>query len=227
MAVCAASARRRWRTTLPASRSGSELRATACNHRQLDIVRMANRYSPRAMGRKTTDQYEASADYALGWGDNRNTLTSAIVTNEQDAMQWAIGQVDEMRRDGAASAIRSVKVRRWRDWGSRQARVHRRTPLFQASLTGMRVHRPRERPHVPRAGGLLLRLGRPVRGDASRPFTLRLNLKIFSSTCSRLHSLTATHTNATRRITHTSSSVMDQTLEAGTDKSANWAFGVC
>ncbi len=42
-------------------------------------------------------------------------------------MQWAAGRLDEVRRDGAASAIRSVEVQHWGD-GDRDS-----PPLCQAS----------------------------------------------------------------------------------------------
>jgi hypothetical protein len=66
------------------------------------------------MGRRTRGEYLTTADYALGWGGNRDFVSTAIGGSEEEAMQQAAGLVDQMRRDRANSAIRRVMVRHWR-----------------------------------------------------------------------------------------------------------------
>jgi hypothetical protein len=71
-----------------------------------------------AVGRTTRGEYLTTADYALGLGDNRDSWSTGIGGSEEEAIQHASGVVDQMRRDGAASAIRRVRVRHWRDGSS-------------------------------------------------------------------------------------------------------------
>jgi hypothetical protein len=70
------------------------------------------------VGRTARGEYLTTADYALGWGDNHDSWSTGIGGSEEEAMQHASGLVDQMRRDRAASAIRRVRVRHWRDGSS-------------------------------------------------------------------------------------------------------------
>ena len=68
------------------------------------------------MGR--TGQYLTTADYSLGYGDNRECLSKGVGhPNEADAMQAANEHAGQMRREGAASPIRRVRVRYWEKGG--------------------------------------------------------------------------------------------------------------
>jgi hypothetical protein len=81
------------------------------------------------MGRRTRGEYLTTADYALDWAGNRDLWSKGIGGSEEEAMQHAAGLVNQMRRDGATSRIRRVRVRHWRI-GSSLANA---PVLFQAS----------------------------------------------------------------------------------------------
>ncbi|MGD1281328.1 hypothetical protein ACKUUI_06005 [Mycobacterium seoulense] len=57
--------------------------------------------------------YLTIAVYAHGWGGNRNRMSSGLGGSEDEAMRHAVELVDQMRRDGANSTVRHVRVRRW------------------------------------------------------------------------------------------------------------------
>ncbi|MGV0628579.1 hypothetical protein [Mycobacteroides chelonae] len=64
--------------------------------------------------RKPKIDYHVWIDYSLGWRENRDCKTSMWGDlTEAEAMQSAIEQTDEMRRRGAESPVRSVRVTRW------------------------------------------------------------------------------------------------------------------
>jgi hypothetical protein len=68
------------------------------------------------MGR--SGQYLTTADYSIGYGDNPECLTKGFGhPNEADAMRAANEYVGQMRREGAASPIRRVRVRYWEKGG--------------------------------------------------------------------------------------------------------------
>ncbi|SIM00538.1 Uncharacterised protein [Mycobacteroides abscessus subsp. abscessus] len=68
------------------------------------------------MKRKRKDQYLVTADYSLGWRDNRERWAAGEGHySEIDAIAKATSLTAEMRRDGAASAMRTVRIRQWED----------------------------------------------------------------------------------------------------------------
>jgi hypothetical protein len=82
------------------------------------------------LGMRKRCDYLTTADYQPGWGANRETLqVGKTFGSEDEAVQHAAGLVDEMRRDGSASAIRRVRVRHWTD----SAKLSDAPVLFQAS----------------------------------------------------------------------------------------------
>lgn len=72
------------------------------------------------MGRRPNVQYLVTAHYSIGWGGNRDLLTSGFgLPDETEARcMHASGLVGEMRRGGAATARRRVRVRKWERAGS-------------------------------------------------------------------------------------------------------------
>jgi hypothetical protein len=66
------------------------------------------------MGRRTTGEYLTTADHSLGWGGNRDLWSTGIGGSQEEAVQHAAGLVNQMRCDGATSAIRRVRVQHWR-----------------------------------------------------------------------------------------------------------------
>lgn len=66
------------------------------------------------MGGKRKTDYRVWVDYSLGWSENRDGRTSVWDhPTEAEAMHFAIEQTDEMRRRGADSPVRSVRVVYW------------------------------------------------------------------------------------------------------------------
>jgi hypothetical protein len=60
---------------------------------------------PFNQGMRRTGQYLTTADYSLGYGDNREFLTKGVGhPDEADAMQAANEHVGQMRREGACDA---------------------------------------------------------------------------------------------------------------------------
>jgi hypothetical protein len=81
------------------------------------------------MGRRKTEKFFVSTKYSLGWGDNRDRLSSGHgAVTEDEAMKLARDSVIKMRRLGAASPIRSVEVT-----SSVQGRMKGGPVLFEAS----------------------------------------------------------------------------------------------
>lgn len=72
------------------------------------------------MGVRRRTDYQIFVDYSLGWSENRGTLTAVTGSHhsEEEAVQSAIKQTDEMRRRGAASPVRSIRVIYWEGGGS-------------------------------------------------------------------------------------------------------------
>lgn len=80
--------------------------------------------------RKSKVEYQVWVDYALGWSENRDCRTSIRGhSTEAEAMQSAIEQTDEMRRRGAESPVRLVRVTRWESGTSLRAEP----ALYEAS----------------------------------------------------------------------------------------------
>jgi hypothetical protein len=77
--------------------------------------------------KKPKEQYFADACYTPDWGDNSSNTACAgtIYDDEDDALQYAAGLTARMRRDGASSATRLVRVRHRREADA--------PPLYQAS----------------------------------------------------------------------------------------------
>lgn len=64
--------------------------------------------------RKPKTDYHVWVDYSLGWSENRDCQTSMRGDlTEVEAMDYATEQADEMRRRGAESPVRSVRVTYW------------------------------------------------------------------------------------------------------------------
>ncbi len=64
--------------------------------------------------RKPKIDYHVWIDYSLGWSENRDCRTSMRGDlTEVEAMDYATEQTDEMRRRGAESPVRRVRVTRW------------------------------------------------------------------------------------------------------------------
>lgn len=65
------------------------------------------------MGRKPKVQYLVTAHYSIGWGGNRDLLTSGFgPPDEAEAMQHASTLVDEMRLGGSGDRHHQVPERR-------------------------------------------------------------------------------------------------------------------
>lgn len=85
------------------------------------------------LGMRTRCDYLTTADYITAWGTNRETRQTATgFGSEEEATRHAANLVDQMRREGAASAIRFVRVRRRGDW-DKDKFTYRCPPLFEAS----------------------------------------------------------------------------------------------
>jgi hypothetical protein len=79
------------------------------------------------MGRKTSwDGYTFRIKYVVGFE------TTGLHT-EEEAMQRAVGAVDRMRREGAASKIRHFEIRPWGDHFDKQTCTYPDPPRFEAS----------------------------------------------------------------------------------------------
>ncbi|CPV43198.1 Uncharacterised protein [Mycobacteroides abscessus subsp. massiliense] len=64
--------------------------------------------------RKPKTEYWVWADYSLGWSENRGSRSEVRAhATEAEAMQSAIAQTGEMRRRGADSPVRSIRVIYW------------------------------------------------------------------------------------------------------------------
>lgn len=64
--------------------------------------------------RKPKTDHHVWVDYSLGWSENRDCQTSMRGDlTEVEAMDYATEQTDEMRRRGAESPVRSVRVTYW------------------------------------------------------------------------------------------------------------------
>jgi len=70
------------------------------------------------------NEYTTTTNYALDWGSDSGTISRVTDGSREDAMASAHDVVERMRREGAASNIRSVRVRHWGDWDR---------PLYHAS----------------------------------------------------------------------------------------------
>lgn len=69
--------------------------------------------------RKPKANYHVWVDYSLGWSENRESLSSLCGhATEAEAIQSAIEQIDEMRRRGADSPVRLIRVVYWEGGGS-------------------------------------------------------------------------------------------------------------
>ncbi|SHT93169.1 Uncharacterised protein [Mycobacteroides abscessus subsp. bolletii] len=64
--------------------------------------------------RKPKTDYHAWVDYSLGWSENRGSLSEVRAhAAEAEATQSAIEQTDQMRRRGADSPVRLIRVIYW------------------------------------------------------------------------------------------------------------------
>jgi hypothetical protein len=78
---------------------------------------------------RVRDRYLTTAGYAPSWGSNSDSLSKSYGAEPDEAMRHATTLVDEMRRDGASSPIRTVTVRDWPNGSSlKDARL-----LYEAS----------------------------------------------------------------------------------------------
>lgn len=84
------------------------------------------------MSRKRSSEYTAAADLSLRWSSNRGTWCHFTSGPYDSTAQWAADRIAEMRSAGAASAIRTVTMRRRGDW-DRDGLKYRCPPLLEAS----------------------------------------------------------------------------------------------
>ena len=102
-----------------------------------------------AMARKRKYEYTATADLSLGWSGNRGTWCHSTSGDYDGTAQWAAVRITEMRSAGAASATRTVTMRRRDDW-DRDTLKYRCPPILEVSyfdneqcLTGEEVYAAR------------------------------------------------------------------------------------